>query len=1482
MAWGKNIRTSLYGDPLATAREAGSSIFAKPSSPQTDWMKQVLAAAEEEGRRRKEEEARKQAEAMRAESEARRQHQIAEEEHAQFVSQNKDRFGANTDNVYGLLSQGKQAALAWGSTPEGQSFLGKTKPDEFAKDPFTALANHPVLQNTNYGLNSPDDLAGQVPDDVQEALNFWFQTKQGEGKKKSPDEGEPRLAGSIQTRDGAEFGSDINPDASAGDVLRQISRVSAQAAPSQFASAGLKPLTDEMPGGDTVNSIASGIAPWLVGLGPLDVAMTSGQAAEEGGPIGLGAHVASGAVNAFGVPGEGAASKAIGNVVGKTAGKVLAKAGMNAAANAGLTAAADYANTGSVDLGNVGVQAAIGGGIPLAAEVLGHPARSAKAFNETLAKAQGRAGKEPAFGMGLEDVSGAQPFTEETPSSNLSEASQPSLRGKVADAVATVFGGKFTKPDDIPPSGPLNPLKRGLNELADRQGRSLPYNEVVENAHAKATAFKDAAKHQGEYARQIAQYAQSLFKPVKGSEWLVHLPGETTGHSIGHIAESIADARKLGSESVYESLLTPEQLKAVDTLVDAFEPFRQRADELNIDLGDLIDGYIPRGNAIPPGDTGVPLKRTRDRLSGAKASSEKARKFENEADAIAAGVSYPNVSQAIKDFTNDWTARTYTASIAKDVLEAADENGQPIVREVPKPDERTFPRDRVETEPRTIKTEGGVPAGWSRFTGIDALEGKMAPTEFVNFVNAKLRTEQKAPLHTITGVANLVNEKTTALNTVGDLFTTAGRLRAAATAHPFDALKSNLVGVKSLKDAHASTKLLIRLSEEAKADDLPTYAEFLGSGGAHGHIGREGILGKVPIIKQDSRFIGSTMNAYRYMAYLSELRFKRRAGVPLDANLKAAAARGINLISGEPNQFRGARLTKGALQFPNWFNSLAETAYKAVSDGSIEGEMARKSLAGLMATGVIAAYAINEAGGNDTDWKNGFPVIHVGKIELNTGGAFATLAKTIGLLSPVSPDRDMALQNPLEAPKYLIRSRGNPIARTAFDFLPKPVGGGGKTFIGDDATFKDPRYLASQFAPFGSADIDKKSFTDPTQAASEVLNQTGFSNFVDEPTKFEQAADIIDTAIRKQFPDIHPPTYGDKYKLSDLNDSQKDALKLTPEYAQYKATVGEAAAALDEKGPDAVEFIKTAYATEKDRHAAAMAGAEEQYAQDHNGNRYRKNVADEQSKHIAAEKDIEEQSKQTKLGRSARDYKTGDMRDDLTVGDVFSDTQPEDQAVSAYYSIYDQPGSKSPDGTPNWDVVDERQQQYLDSLDPKTRSYVENRLAELDKKGVTDSKGNAVALPTLAKLDQVKAAAKDYYAVRDTEFAKLQSRDKYFQQFDSYSDFLDQVQQAADAQGVQYQDVLDYIQKRHYGYKMFSKNVDRAQRKLRGSNSVLDYGLQTFYNKPAVNWKGYIANQYGDTQYDALGPSYANRSGPTALQQGAFAKRYGGTLDLTQ
>lgn len=376
-------------------------------------------------------------------------------------------------------------------------------------------------------------------------------------------------------------------------------------------------------------------------------------------------------------------------------------------------------------------------------------------------------------------------------------------------------------------------------------------------------------------------------------------------------------------------------------------------------------------------------------------------------------------------------------------------------------------------------------------------------------------------------------------------------------------------------------------------------------------------------------------------------------------------------------------------------------------------------------------------------------------------------------------------------------------------------------------------------------------------------------------TRAQERNRRVDAAIREQFPQTTDSNLNGRIDLGDLDNQQRRRFNATP-MGQELAAFGEETQALrGPQEPSQIDIYLQTHATERDRHVQALQGLEQAIL---NGSltkaQYRDAYGEEQRAHIARKKqiDLAAEAQYAQDKKPVFDPATGESHAMSVPQYLSRSMKPNDKAVDDYYGLFDK--ALGPNGKIDFDKLEQMQAAHKANLPAEQRAYLETHLADVKARGVTNSKGEVVALPTLQQFETLKDKAAPFWEVRETEFAKLQARDKFFQQFENYNDFRNEIRAVATANGIQESDVIGLLSRRHPWLKRYDMAVTRAQRQMRGADLDLDMGLEDFYARPSVNWMARIARQYGDNSYDTRGARLARMQGPSRTQQIAFARRY--------
>ncbi len=357
-------------------------------------------------------------------------------------------------------------------------------------------------------------------------------------------------------------------------------------------------------------------------------------------------------------------------------------------------------------------------------------------------------------------------------------------------------------------------------------------------------------------------------------------------------------------------------------------------------------------------------------------------------------------------------------------------------------------------------------------------------------------------------------------------------------------------------------------------------------------------------------------------------------------------------------------------------------------------------------------------------------------------------------------------------------------------------------------------------------------------------------------TLSQETKRLTDAAIREMFPkakDFNANGVIDRRDLNDADRAKFDASRAGKELAAFRDKVRESR-------PDAdvtqVDIYYTNIDRETDINVRNLKKLETAYKNKTiSPFEYRKAYQAEQARYIEAKAVVERDLGEQKMDRPVYNPETGKVEQEMSVRDYVNRSQhPEDQNVNDWFALYDE--SKGPDGEIDFDKLEREQEAFKKSLGSKDAKYLEKRLASFKDKGVTDSEGNVVKLPALREYERVKEAAKPFWEIADQEFVTLQERDPFFERFANYNSYKDWVLEQVQGNAVLAAAYEDDLTKQHPWLKRFAKEVERTQRTMRAYDVKLDIDLTDWYERAPVNPLAYIANQAGDTQYDAQGPSF--------------------------
>lgn len=469
-------------------------------------------------------------------------------------------------------------------------------------------------------------------------------------------------------------------------------------------------------------------------------------------------------------------------------------------------------------------------------------------------------------------------------------------------------------------------------------------------------------------------------------------------------------------------------------------------------------------------------------------------------------------------------------------------------------------------------------------------------------------------------------------------------------------------------------------------------------------------------------------------------------------------------------------------------------------------------------------------------------------------GAYNQLAPELG----VKPT-DYSSGEPMGATGLLKAAAGSFVPVTARDLyktgvLPSP-------WFGMDPPKPDPNYNTTMERVLGS-----------------IVPALG-GNYSPE-TRSQEASRTEAAQVAEQFPGTTDVNANGRIDRRDLNDMDREKFDTGQPGKDLNAFKEETRGLMPDRPESDLDRYYARLSGARDTHVQKLKDLEQAVASGEISKlEWRKAYQAEQSRYVEEKKTVDKDFTAIPLTNedgSERLIKdeSGKARTMNVVEYARRSVHPEDDAVDGYFKLFDQ--AIGPDGKINFEKLDSLRTEFHSSLPPEVQSYVDQRLAAMAEKGVTDSEGNDVPLPTLSEYDRVKETAKPYWEVEDKHFADLQQRDPFFKQFPKYSDYKDAVTAFATETGLSTAQVEAAIARKHRALTRFNKTVTKDKRAMRGSNTDLDIGLKDFYGLEEVNPYAYIARKGGDTSYDNLGPSLARRSqAPSSRRIMRFAQERG-------
>lgn len=286
------------------------------------------------------------------------------------------------------------------------------------------------------------------------------------------------------------------------------------------------------------------------------------------------------------------------------------------------------------------------------------------------------------------------------------------------------------------------------------------------------------------------------------------------------------------------------------------------------------------------------------------------------------------------------------------------------------------------------------------------------------------------------------------IRAIGDMSNAFNQSLLYAANNPVQFVKNFGNALKSSFDEDAYRRFFV----DPRTVESSPYITLLGEGFRDADFAFGEVVRKLPLTKNLQRNFEAMGNLNRREMFLDTVKIAskqaEKAGKTLSEMDKLNIGRAVDRLTGISAN-RAGSLERLGLFAPNFLRSLIETVGTAVTDGSIEGQLARQYVSRLVGTGMaISAMAALAQGRNPAEVLNpidkvalkrgnlrinsNFGTIRVGGQDISMFGPYDSLAR----LSVVAGDavlRTVGTQDPTQLGDFfgfLVRSKGSPIATT--------------------------------------------------------------------------------------------------------------------------------------------------------------------------------------------------------------------------------------------------------------------------------------------------------------------------------------------------------------------------------------------------------------------------------------------------------------------
>lgn len=304
-----------------------------------------------------------------------------------------------------------------------------------------------------------------------------------------------------------------------------------------------------------------------------------------------------------------------------------------------------------------------------------------------------------------------------------------------------------------------------------------------------------------------------------------------------------------------------------------------------------------------------------------------------------------------------------------------------------------------------------------------------------------------------------VNQNITPIRALGDMSSLLNQLGVYAFSAPATLVKNFALATRdALFTPGQFEKWALENTEDGAAHSLAV----LGKAGQSSDFQFSSFIARLPVFHQLQRHFEILTTRMRFDQYNSLVDIAERSGKSLTDQDKVEVARALNRLSGIATTTAGDAETLATFA-PRFLRSGIETIWKAGTDGTIEGDLARQYLRNMVVGGQLIAFTAAVQQGRDPrevtlpfDLRQleqgrialnpNFGTIRIGGQDVSLYGRWDSLAR----MSVVSMDAATRAINEGDATQlfdavgYFGSTKGSPVASFAYDQLIR-----GATFEGD-------------------------------------------------------------------------------------------------------------------------------------------------------------------------------------------------------------------------------------------------------------------------------------------------------------------------------------------------------------------------------------------------------------------------------------------------